>query len=418
MIDIFYSYIFIQAAMLAVKIIKLFNPKIKAREDKCEALLSKYSKVSNQSQGTRYWFHSASMGEFEQAKPIIEKLKSTEPNCFIFVTFYSPSGYENQKSYKYADAIAYMPIDSKHNARRLINIIKPDKAIFIRYEIWLNHLLELKKQNIPTYLVNASKPGSEYLNFYYRKAFNLFDKIFVMNDSEIKYFTKVVRHNFVRILPDTRFDRIMERVNANKNNPLFDKRIFGNNLVLVAGSSWGADENLIITAVNRINSESGRKISLIIVPHEPTPEHLKILSEKCSDFVLLSEFEINPSKYSEAIANKQTAIIVDSIGKLLRIYANANIAYIGGAFGVGIHSVTEPAGYALPLSCGPKMQNSPDAVELEKIGVLNIVKNDNELYTWLKKIISDKAYYNKLAKESGDYVRSRVGATDKFISEL
>ena len=415
---IIYNYCFIPFAKLAIKVLQRFNPKIKSREEQCELLMSEFEKHPRVSTGRRYWFHAASMGEFEQAKPIIEAIKQTEFNSFVFVTFYSPSGYENQKDYPYADAMAYMPIDSRANAKRIIDIIHPDIAIFIRYEIWYNHLTELKKRQIQTILVNASEPNSKVLNLYYKKAFKLFDKIFVMNAQERHYFTDIVQHKYVKILPDTRFDRIWERVKANVDNPLFDRGIFNSKLVLVAGSTWTPDDEIVIEAVDLFNKQNEKKIILVLVPHEPTAEHIVHLTAKCDNYILLSQYELAPEKYNSEIIKNNPMIIVDSIGKLLRIYANADIAYVGGAFGVGIHSVTEPAGYGLPIITGPNMTNSPDAVELKELALLQIVNNSSELLEYLNRLNTDSGLYKNINQQISEYVLYRTGSTKKFLVEL
>lgn len=415
---ILYNYCFIPLAKLAIKVLQRFNPKIKRREEQCELIMSEYEKHPQVSTGRRYWFHAASMGEFEQAKPIIERIKQTELDSFVFVSFYSPSGYENQKDYPFADAVAYMPIDSIENAKRMIDIIRPDIAIFIRYEIWYNHLSELKLRNIPTILVNASEPNSKILNIYYKKAFELFDKIFVMNAKESSYFTDVVRHKYVKILPDTRFDRIWERVKANVDNPLFDRELFSTKLVLVAGSTWTPDEEIIIEAVNSFNKQNEKKIALILVPHEPTKEHIEQLEAKLDKYILLSKYELAPGKYNPEIIKNNPMLIVDSIGKLLRIYANADIAYVGGAFGVGIHSVTEPAGYGLPIITGPNMSNSPDAVELAELVLLQVVNNSAELLSYLNTLQADSNLYENIKNKTADYVLNRIGSTETLLTEI
>lgn len=415
---ILYNYCFIPLAKLAIKVLQRFNPKIKRREEQCELIMSEYEKHPQVSTGRRYWFHAASMGEFEQAKPIIERIKQTELNSFVFVTFYSPSGYENQKDYPFADAVAYMPIDSIENAKRMIDIIRPDIAIFIRYEIWYNHLSELKLRNIPTILVNASEPNSKILNSYYKNTFAMFDRIFVMNAKESSYFTDIVQHKHVQILPDTRFDRIWERVKANVDNPLFDRELFRNKFVLVAGSTWTPDEEIIIEAVTSFNNQNERKIALILVPHEPTQAHIGQLEAKYDNFILLSQYELAPEKYNPEIINNNPMIIVDSIGKLLRIYANADIAYVGGAFGVGIHSVTEPAGYGLPIITGPNMSNSPDAVELSELVLLQVVNNSAELLEYLNKLNADTDLYKKIKHQTADYVLNRIGSTETLLTEI
>jgi 3-deoxy-D-manno-octulosonic-acid transferase len=416
-----YNYLFMPIAGLLLSLIKLFNPKFKKREQTCLRLLNgfKNSPLYNCNQ-KRIWFHAASMGEFEQAKPIIELIKKRNPEILVFVSFFSPSGYENQKNYPVSDYLFYLPFDIKSNARKFIKIIKPDIAVFIRYEIWLNYLIELNKNNKPAYLANATAPRSRKLNLYYKKCFPLFKKIFTMNPIELGYFTNIIGHNSVRSLWDTRFDRINEKVEDNRSKPLFNKELFGDRLVFVCGSTWSPDEDIIIPAVNKLNSSPKHinSIALIIIPHQPTAEHISELKSKITNYVLLSKLENEQENNIGKFKENNPVIIVDSIGKLLRIYANANIAYVGGAFGVGVHSVTEPAGYGIPVAVGTKYSNSPDAIELEKITVLKSVRNSDELYKWLLRLSENQELIAYISNKAENYVKSRCGSSELIYKDI
>ena len=415
--DVLYNFIFMPIASILLVFIKLFNKNIKNREHTCLKLLKNF-KDDNTHKSKKIWLHAASMGEFEQAKPIIEMFKANHPGIKIYVSFFSPSGYENQKNYSYADYIFYLPIDKKANAIKFIDLIKPDLAVFIRYEIWYNYLNQLSKRNIPIYLINATKPQSRKLDFYYKKCLVLIDKIYTMNPNEIDYFRNEINHKAVFPLWDTRFDRISEKVEQNRLNPLFIKELFGSRLVFTAGSTWEPDEDIIIPAINKLNEKFNNLISLIIVPHQPTKEHISNLKFKLDNHVLLSEIENNQQAFIGNFKEKNPVIIVDSISKLLRIYANANIAYIGGAFGVGVHSVTEPVGYGVPVAVGPKYHNSPDAIVLEKITVLKSVNNADDLYNWLLRLIQNRELISYISNKAEKYVKTRCGSTAVIYKEL
>ncbi len=416
-----YNFIFMPIANFLLFFIKLFNSKIKNREIACSEILNEFanSRIRANSK-KKIWFHAASMGEFEQAKPIIEMFKKQNSEFLIYVSFFSPSGYNNQKNYPYADYIFYLPIDKKSNARKFIELLKPDIAVFIRYEIWFNYLNILNKNKIPIYLINATTPQSRKLDFYYSRCLSLFTKIFTMNPNEAEYFKTIVTDRSVYPMWDTRFDRINSNVEENRLKPLFNKELFGDRLVFACGSTWAPDEDIIISAVNRINlsQKHHNSIALIIVPHEPTKEHIAELKLKLDDYILLSELENNQTNNIDLFMQKNPVIIVDSIGKLLRIYANANISYIGGAFGAGVHSVTEPAGYGVPVAVGTKYHNSPDAIELEKITVLKSVKSADELYNWLIRLIENPELIAYISQKAENYVKSRCGNSEIIYQDI
>ena len=406
--------------MVIKAFIQPFNKKLKEREGMWEDVMDEFLEKESRLTGKRVWFHAASMGEFEQAKPVIEQLKGNYPHIHVIVSFYSPSGYNNQKDYEYADAVLYMPIDTGQNARYFINSIKPDVAIFVRYEIWHNHLNYLKRRKIPTLLICATMPNSTamrenlFLRSFLKKSYLCFTNIYTINEQQTEFFRKLgIEH--VETFTDTRFDRIAKTVDMARQNPILGSNfIRKDDFVLVAGSSWPPCEKMIIDSYVSIQEYRDKTIKLVIVPHEPTEEHINELAMQLGKFILLSEYEKNPKKdYSEF-----QILIVDSIGKLLKLYSSAHAAYIGGGFGVGIHSVTEPAGYGIPLSTGPKIDNSPDAVQLQKLGAISIVENADSFSNWMKLLIDNPEETGRIGKISHDFVHKQKGSSKKIARAI
>lgn len=413
MINFLYNLIFVLPAKILLPFFSIFNKKIKKREKSWKNILNN-TKIDYDRK--KIWFHSASMGEFEQAKSIIESIKQTNPDVFIIVSFFSPSGYENQKNYEFADSIIYLPFDSKKNAKLLLDKLKPDYCVFIRYDVWLNLLNEIKKRKIPALLINATKPlklNSNFILFktYLKKVYSLFDEITTVGEIHTDFFKKLLPDKKIQTLTDTRFDRIINQIETSRKNPIISRDIFQKNeLILIAGSSWEPDEDIIFSAYKQLSNEFQKKLRLIFVPHEPTSEHIERLSNLCGKSILLSKVIENSEIVNEE--SDETPIIVDSIGKLLKLYGIADLAYVGGGFGVGIHSVTEPAGYGIPIATGPKINNSPDALNLKKLGALKPVYNTQELLDWFKAMITNNELRTKTGQISKEYVIKNSGSTE------
>ncbi len=398
------------------KVLCLFLPKLAERETNWKKSLEKLDELDNRQNQKRLWIHSASMGEFEQAKPIIEYIKRVEPSILVIASFFSPSGFNNQKSYEYADSIVYIPFDTIANAEYFISKLKPNLAAFVRYELWLNHLNILNNRKIPTILINATAPNqtiwNKILKFYYKNAYSYFSKIFTVGSKHTDYFQRIGVKTSIETQADTRFSRILEKVEATKNQKILPTELFDDTIVLVAGSTWKSDEDIISKAVAKINHSSDIKITVIYVPHEPTIEHIQQLQ------ILLNKRSVLLSELLNSIDNKEVkiylggAIITDSIGKLLKLYGNADIAYIGGGFGAGVHSLTEAAGYSLPLICGPNCHNSPDTEYLLNANALKIVENYDDLEVHLRKLINSKEIRYRIGNAAGNYVRSNANATE------
>lgn len=405
-----------------IKILRKFNKKLDERE---KYLSSHQNLPFNASPTKTIWFHASSMGEFEQAKPIIELLKEKYPEIKIIVSFFSPSGFNTQKNYKNADYICYLPFDTLENADKFVRQIKPDLAIFIRYDIWRNYLKVLKNKGIPTFLINATQPSNKlFRNFYITRNFIksnmlLFSEIITVDRSHTNYFLSIGLKN-VKTLTDTRFDRIADYVNDAKSRLIFPTEFLKNKnqLVLVAGSIWKEDVNIIVDCIEEFNMENGTQIKVIYVPHEPNQENIQYIKSKVKSFVLLSEIikNIHDGQIMQT-KNKllNSDVIVDSIGYLLRLYNYADFAYVGGAFGAGIHSVTEPAGYGIPIVTGPNLSKSSDAIILRNQGALTSIHSKIELKNWIKKIITDLNYYQKTSEISSKYIFDSIGSSKKVF---
>ncbi len=408
-----YNYIFLPLVFILKPILKMILPKFKDREDAVRETLKSLDSIDKSKK--TIWFHAASMGEFEQAKPVIEMIKNERNDINIVCSLFSPSGYNTQKNYTYADAVFYLPLDTKLSVKYLLDIITPKAIILVRYEIWLNLLTQSHNRNIPLYLIDATFPSGMLggIKSFINTAFIKFDKIYAVNQEETdKFINAGIRQ--VETLADTRLDRIAGKVKEARKAPILDKSIFNGRKVLVAGSSWQPDEQIITKAVNEIGVD---KLSVIYVPHEPTPEHIKELQALVPNTILLSKLEkLDITEQTNLL--KLNHIIVDSIGKLLGLYASADIAYIGGAFGVGVHSVTEPAGYAIPLITGKNNTNSPDAPKLEQIGALKSVKDSQSLKTHLTTLLENTVEYRKISSLSGNYVNSALGSSKVIVEEI
>jgi len=356
------------------------------------------------------WIHVASLGEFEQAVPIIEHLKQNG-SIDITLTFSSPSGYNIRKHYELVDRVLYLPLDTKRNAQKFIHKLRPDCAIFIRYELWINYLLELNAQDIAVFYINATYPRSvfwRFIPFILRSILHCFSYIITVNKQETAYFLELHLDTPIQTGSDTRLDRISSRVSQILQHPLLIHELCpidysDEDTVIVLGSSWSKDEHLFLSQLHKMPSS----LRLIIVPHEPDDLTISRLKNECPHSGILSEL-----KYGD----NPKHVIVDSVGKLMVLYAIADAVYIGGGFGFGVHSCAEPAGFGIPLACGPFVHRSPDAIALHSLGALDIIHTEEEAYSWMMQIIIDN---KKLAADaSARYIKESAGMTSKVIELL
>lgn len=355
------------------------------------------------------WFHAASLGEFEQGRPMIEEIRRRHPDKKILLTFFSPSGYEVRKHYEGADVVCYLPFDKPRNVRKFLDLARPSMAFFIKYEFWKNYLDELRRRGIPTYSVSSVfRKDQVFFKWYgglYRKVLHDFTCLYVQNELSRRYLGRIGVTD-VKIVGDTRFDRVLEIMHRAKELPIVEA-FRGDGPVLVAGSSWQPDEELFI---RYFNEHPGMK--LIIAPHVIDDLHLVDIINR------LKRPYVRYSKATPDKAAKADCLIVDCYGLLSSIYRYGTISYIGGGFGVGIHNTLEAAVYGMPVVFGPKFQKFVEAKELIEVGGAYTISDYTGLETLLDRFISDKAFLDKTGDAAGHYVMSRAGATEKILADI
>lgn len=419
-------HLFILLYFYSAKLVGFFNKKAalfyKGRVNLFSKIESEISQIKPKGHKV-IWIHSASVGEFEQARPIIENLRSSYSNIVIIVTFFSPSGYELRKNYNLADAVFYLPMDTYSNAKRFIHLISPDIAIFIKYEFWLNYLTVLKSNNIPTYVVSAifreSQPFFKWWGGWYRSLLNKFDTIFVQ-DAHSKELLSAINYANVVICGDTRFDRVHKITNTDVEiKPIKD--FVGESFCVVAGSTWSMDESLIYDGLSSDISQD--RFKFIIASHEVGEARItEIISRFNLEYVRFSEIpddyskEKYPNIYNKIFNSK--IFIIDTIGILSVAYRYGDIAYIGGGFGAGIHNILEAATYGLPVIFGPKYHKFNEAINLVNLNGAFSVDSSNALKVIVQKLINDKEFYNNSSKSCLDYVSKNIGATDIVVKSI
>ena len=393
-----------------VRIAAMFNNKarlfVKGRKSWKENLQNKIDK------NTKYiWFHCASLGEFEQGRPVIEELKKQFKEYRIILTFFSPSGYEIRKNYELADMVLYLPFDTRKNASAFLKLVNPEKVFFIKYEYWYHYISEIKKRNIPLFVVSAIFRENQIFfkknlwGNWYRNLLNQVEHFFLQNESSAQLLSKIGITNYT-ISGDTRFDRVYAIANGSKKVPVVDK-FRGNSMLIVAGSTWKPDEELLIAFIN-----NSTDLKFIIAPHEVSPSNINRIHQ------LLKKPSISFSKITEAEINNVDVLIIDSIGILSSVYHYGNIAYIGGGFGVGIHNILEAATFGLPVIFGPNYKKFKEAVDLILQGGAFSIQNLKELKSAFNKLLTDQEYLENCSKICKNYVIGNVGSTQVIIKKV
>jgi len=395
----------------SLKIVALFNKKIKLFVEGRKQSFRKSANVISKNDKV-IWFHCASLGEFEQGRPIIEKLKIQYPTYKLVLTFFSPSGYEVRKNYEMADVICYLPIDTKQNAKKFLDIINPELVVFIKYEFWPNILKELKIRNIKTILVSGIFRENQVFFKWYggwmRKSLIAFDHFFVQDESSKLLLNKINFSN-VTVSGDTRFDRVYEITKQN-NHLSFIEEFKDSKYTLVAGSTWKDDEELLVDYINNVASENEK---FIIAPHNINSEDIqKLKNSLIKKTVLFSEKEnLNLSTYQ--------VFIIDTIGILTKIYSYANVAYVGGGYTKsGVHNVLEPATFGIPIIIGPNYHKFNEAIDLVNEEACFTVNDSKKLSVLLKKLFQLKDYRVKAGNNALKYVMDKTGATTKILYYL
>lgn len=401
---------------VAIRLAALFNTKarlwIRGRKNLFAEL---ESKIKSSAQPI-VWFHCASLGEFEQGRPLMEEFKKRNPSYRILLSFFSPSGFEVRKNYPGADIICYLPLDTKRNAKRFVGLVNPSLVFFVKYEFWLNTLSEISKRNIPHFLVSGIFRSDQVFfkshGGIFREALKGFSFLFTQEKNSVDLLKSIGVTNVIAA-GDTRFDRVVEIANGAKEIQL--AKLFSGNdgKVIVAGSTWPQDEELLFPA---ISAELNKDWKLIIAPHELGEAHLSAIESALENIGIKKQSIARFSKANEVNIASFSVLLIDNIGMLSSLYRYGNIAYIGGGFGKSIHNTLEAAVYGIPVVFGPRFEKFNEAKGLMAEGGGFGVQSGQELKTVLQKLLSDKIAREDAGIKAGKFVKENTGAT-KIILE-
>ena len=414
--------IVIYFVLWGIAIASLFNEKVrKMWHGEREAFKILKQKVDP---NAKYiWFHAASLGEFEQGRPLMERIRKDYPQYKILLTFYSPSGYEVRKNYEGADIICYMPVDTRLNAIRFLRLVRPVMAFFIKYEFWSNFLHILKHRNIPTYSVSSIfREDQVFFKWYgrsYAGVLKCFTRFFVQNE-ESKRLLEGIGIKDVDVVGDTRFDRVLQIKEAAKQLPICEAFRTGvastqsadvphtDFKVFVAGSSWPPDENIFIPFLNE-----HKDWRLLIAPHVIAEEHLKLILSLIKGKKVVRYTQTTPEEAAEA-----DVLIIDCFGLLSSMYNYGDVAYIGGGFGVGIHNTLEAAVWNMPVIFGPNNKKFQEAQGLLKSGGGFEINTYEDFSGLMSSLMNDENFLKQAGDKAGTFVAHLAGATDKVLASV
>ncbi len=397
---------------LVLSIVAVFNPKLKklltGERDSLRVLAERVQRGDS-----HIWVHASSVGEFEQARPLIERLRQECPEKKIVLTFFSPSGYEMRKDYPLADVVVYLPFATKKNAQRFLDIVQPERAIFIKYEFWPAYLRELKSRGIPTYsIASIFRPSQLFFKpwgGWYRKLLHCFTCLCVQDDASRELLAKYGIEN-VLVAGDSRFDRVAAIMQTSKDIPLIKSFAQSAEQIIVAGSTWQEDEVLLAKYL-----EHNPTVKLVLVPHEIHAAHLhsifQLFKGRYMQYSILAKHaEIQMPMFAD-----QRVLVVDTMGLLSSIYRYANVAYIGGGFGAGIHNTLEAAVYGIPVVFGPNYKRFREARGLIQVGGGFSIKNQKELNNVFDHCLDNA---QNIGAQADAYVRSEQGATEQLLKQI
>jgi 3-deoxy-D-manno-octulosonic-acid transferase len=355
------------------------------------------------------WIHCASLGEFEQGRPVIEAIKREMPSLKILLTFFSPSGYEIRKNYDNADCVSYLPSDTPANANKFVSLVNPEVVIFVKYEFWNNYISALHRKGIPLYLISGIfRPDQHFFRWYgsfFRGMLRKFEKIFVQDQRSLELLSGIGIKRVI-LAGDTRFDRVVQIAGTAK--PIYHiKQFMGTEKLFLAGSSWKQDEEIIAEYINR----NPLRMKWVFAPHEVDISNIERLEK------LLNVKHARFSEFSEVSADARV-LIIDNIGMLSSAYRYAYIAAIGGGFGKGIHNILEPACWGIPVIFGPKFENFKEAVDLLAVGSARSFTTFNEFKEIMDLWLSDEKIYTNSAQLASNFVKENTGATEIIMQEL
>lgn len=408
MMTIYSIIVFIAGFLL--QIIAVFNTKIKLFVNGRKTVFADLKSKINSNDKT-IWFHAASLGEFEQGRPVIEKIKEKYPSHKIVLSFFSPSGFEVRKNNTIADVTVYLPLDTPKNARTFIELVHPEMVFFIKYEFWPNYLDVLKKQQIKTYLVSGifrkSQVFFKWYGGFYKKALEAFTFFFVQNNHSFELLSLLGKKNVI-VTGDTRFDRVSTILEQDNRLDFIDD--FKNNtLTFVAGSTWPKDEEILLDFIN----STSEKIKFIIAPHNIKPEQIAKFQSQCNKKVVLFS-----EKENKKLADFEV-FVIDTIGILTKIYAYADIAYVGGGFGKpGIHNILEPATFGVPIIIGPNYSHFDEAKKLVQLRGCFAIFNNEEFQIILNDLIEEEELRAEKGNICAQFVQENKGAVNRILENV
>ncbi len=393
---------------LLIKSVSPFNPKAGFLNSGRQSTKKQLKELAID--GPVVWIHAASLGEFEQGRPIIEALKKDYPHYKIVLTFFSPSGFEVRKNYDLADYVFYLPADTASNARMFIDAIKPEKVFFIKYEFWYHYLNALKERNIPVYGVSMIfREKQSFFKSYgvwFRKMLACFEKFYVQDEVSGELLKSIGIQNY-SVVGDTRFDRVRDIARASAEVDLVNQFVGNSNKVIVAGSTWAPDEDILFEYIHGVGSD----VKLVIAPHEIHEDHIKQIESK------LKAPSFRYTKPVDDIGNCKV-MIIDTIGMLSSIYKYGQLAYVGGGFGVGIHNTLEAATYGMPVFFGPNYKKFKEARDLIEVGGGYSISNAEEFIGLVQNMWNDESLIKEASLQSSMYVNKMCGATKIIMEEV
>jgi 3-deoxy-D-manno-octulosonic-acid transferase len=407
---VFYN-IFLSFYRAGITLASLWNPKARLWVEGRKNLFERLKAAVEKGEGPIIWMHSSSLGEFEQGKPVLESLKTTYPGHRILLTFFSPSGYEIRKNYDGADMIFYLPLDGHIRSRKFLDIVRPELAIFIKYESWFYYLKELKKRGIPTLLISAIfTPKQNFfgpLGGFLRNLLKSYTHLFVQDAPSAAILQKFNLKVPISVAGDTRYDRVAEITGTTFHHSVIEGFCNEAN-IMIAGSTWKEDEEMLSGLL-----DAQPDLKLIIAPHEIGPNHLQEIKQLFKQHVLLSESVDHPRLMNARV------LIIDCIGMLSKLYRYATICYVGGGFNVaGIHNILEPAAYGKTVIFGPNHDRTAEANALIKTGVGFSYSIKLDLISITENLLSDIGLRTSLEEAAKHFVLQRKGATDIIVRHI
>lgn len=416
--EFFYNLLIIPFLWIGIHLLAPFNSKIRrGLRGRKDALARMEERLRNLPDEKRLLVHASSMGEFEQAKPIIEAAKERIPDLVVIASFFSPSGYENNLRYPSADYITYLPFDSRRKVRKFLDVAKPTLIAFIRYDLWPNLIWQASKKGIPIVLTNATlkkRSARRYpiLRSFHHAMFGLLRAILTVSKEDEQNFSIFhLTEPHLTTIGDTRYDRVRGKTNTARQKKILPEHITAGKCIFVAGSTWIEDEDIVLPAILKLQQHIPNNIA-IIVPHEPTIEHLEQLEYQLRGKTATIRLSLLHEYSGESI------IIVDTIGILLSLYSYAHVAFVGGGFKSNVHNVLEPAVYGIPVLYGPKIENSQEAALLAEAGGGCIVQKKTDLYRSLRQFFSDERVRLDVGATASDFVHQRTGTTERILEHI